>query len=88
MQQSDGQLLVLFAQAMHIQLIVVVTPDGCIVGAPVYVHHVGQGMIATTSLHYLHYHTLLTLWKSNSRVGNSDNHITRSSLHALQLWLS
>ena len=38
---------------MHIQLIVVVAPDGRIVCTPVDVHHMGQGVIAATSLDHL-----------------------------------
>ncbi|KAA6425592.1 MAG: hypothetical protein FRX49_04489 [Trebouxia sp. A1-2] len=43
----------ILAQAMHIKLVVVVAPDGGIVGPFVDVHCMGQGMIATSSLHHL-----------------------------------
>lgn len=43
----------LLAEPMHIQLIVVAAPNGGIVGTSVYVHGVGQGMVAASCLHHL-----------------------------------
>ncbi len=38
---------------MHIKLVVVAAPDGGVVGPSVDVHCMGQGVIATSSLHHL-----------------------------------
>ena len=50
---QPGCLPELLAQAMHIKLVVVAAPDGDVVGPSVDVHCMGQGVIATSSLHHL-----------------------------------
>lgn len=61
---------------MYIQLIVIVAPDGGIVGTPVDVHHMCEGVVATTSLHNLH------LW------GCGLNGIAQPKIGIKERWIS
>ena len=51
---------------MYIQLIVIVTPDGGIIGSSVDVHCMRQRVIASTSLNHLHFQHILFMAHTKS----------------------